>query len=79
MTYEHLQGGQDKEHCEVDLDDDGLVVGGKGVGEVGDDDQDGGGQEGGEQAARQRPRELEDHLEARLQALKCCLKMSKLA
>ena len=45
--YGHLQGGQDKEHCEVDLDDNRLVVGGKGVGEVGDDDQDGGGQEGG--------------------------------
>ena len=55
------------------MDDNGLVVGGKGVGEVGDDDQDGGGQEGGEQAARQRPRELKEHLQTRLQALKCCV------
>ena len=53
------------------MDDDGLVVGGKGVGEVGDDDQDGGRQEGGQQAARQRPRKLKDHLETR-QTLNCC-------
>ena len=75
FLLEHLQGGQDKENCEVDLDDDGLVVIGKGVGEVGDDDQDGGGQEGCQQAACQRAGELKDHLKAR-QALKCCwLKM----
>ena len=48
------------------MDDDGLVVGGEGVGEVGDDDQDGGGQEGGQQAARQRPRKLKDNLQSRL-------------
>ena len=61
------------------MNDDGLVVGGKGVGEVGDDDQDGGGQEGGQQAARQWPGKLKDHLQTR-QTLKCCLclKMSKL-
>ena len=70
FLLKHLQGGQDKENCEVDLDDDGLVVIGKGVGEVGDDDQDGGGQEGCQQAACQRAGELKDHLKAR-QALKC--------
>ena len=61
------------------MDDDGLVVGRKGVGKVGDDDQDGGRQEGGQQAARQRPRKLKDHLETG-QALKCCqcLKCQKL-
>ena len=36
----------DKEDSDVDLDDDGHVVQGEGVGEVGDDDQDGGREEG---------------------------------
>ena len=67
------------------MDDDGQVVLGEGVGQVGDDHQDGGRQEGGQQAARQRPGELEDNLDARLLALEwfiapltCCHKMSKL-
>ena len=41
------------------MDDDVQVVFGEGVGQVGDDDQDGGRQEGGEDAARQRAGQLE--------------------
>ena len=41
-NYSSLQGGQDEEDGEVDLDDDCQVVQGEGIGEVGDDDQDGG-------------------------------------
>ena len=37
----YSQGCQDKEHCEVDLDDNSLVVFGEGVGEVGDEHQSG--------------------------------------
>ena len=41
LVVEHLQGGEDKEHREVDLDDNSLVVFGEGVGEVGDEHQGG--------------------------------------
>ena len=58
-----LQGGQDQEDCEVDLDDDGQVVQGKGIGKVGDDDQDGGWEEGGEHVAHQWARKLKNHQE----------------
>ena len=37
----YSQGCQDKEYCEVDLDDNGLVVFGEGIGEVGDEHQGG--------------------------------------
>ena len=67
---DNLQGCQNEENSEVDLDDDGQVVLGEGVGQVGDDHQDGGRQEGGQQAARQRSRQVERHLEARVTVLK---------
>ena len=53
-----IQKIPDKEDSEVDLDDDGHVVQGEGVGEVGDDDQDGGREEGGQYAAHQWSRQL---------------------
>ena len=67
---DNLQGCQNEENSEVDLDDDGQVVLGEGVGQVGDQHQDGGRQEGGQQAAGQRSRQVERHLEARVTALK---------
>ena len=67
---DNLQGCQNEENSEVDLDDDGQVVLGEGVGQVGDDHQDGGRQEGGQQAAGQRSRQVERHLEARVAVLK---------
>ena len=67
---DNLQGCQNEEDGEVDLDDDGQVVLGEGVGQVGDHHQDGGRQEGGQQAARQRSRQVERHLEARVTVLK---------
>ena len=67
---DNLQGCQNEENSEVDLDDDGQVVLGEGVGQVGDHHQDGGRQEGGQQAARQRSRQVERHLEARVTVLK---------
>ena len=67
---DNLQGCQNEENSEVDLDDDGQVVLGEGVGQVGDHHQDGGRQEGGQQAARQRSRQVERHLEARVAVLK---------
>ena len=57
----YLQGCKNEEYCEIDLDDDVQVVFGEGVGQVGDDDQDGGRQEGGEDAARQRAGQLEQN------------------
>ena len=66
---DNLQGCQNEENSEVDLDDDGQVVLGEGVGQVGDHHQDGGWQEGGQQAARQRSRQVERHLEARVTVL----------
>ena len=67
---DNLQGCQNEENSEVDLDDDGQVVLGEGVGQVGDHHQDRGRQEGGQQAARQRSRQVERHLEARVTVLK---------
>ena len=67
---DNLQGCQNEENSEVDLDDDGQVVLGEGVGQVGDQHQDGGRQEGGQQAAGQRSRQVERHLEARVTVLK---------
>ena len=67
---DNLQGCQNEENSEVDLDDDGQVVLGEGVGQVCDQHQDGGRQEGGQQAAGQRSRQVERHLEARVAVLK---------
>ena len=50
----YLQGCKNEEDGEVDLDDDVQVVFGEGVGNVGDEDEDGGRQEGGEDAAGER-------------------------
>ena len=47
------------------MDDDGQVVQGEGVGEVGDDDQDGGREEGGQNATHQWSRQLKNHQEPR--------------
>ena len=47
------------------MDDNGEVVQGKGIGEVGDDHHDGGGQEGGQHAAHQWSRQLKNHQEPR--------------
>ena len=63
---DNLQGCQNEENSEVDLDDDGQVVLWEGIGQVGDDHQDGGRQEGGQQATRQRSRQVERHREARV-------------
>ena len=52
------------------MDDDLQVVFGEGIGEVGDKDEDGGGQEGGEDAAGERPRQLEHHFKTRVLVLK---------
>ena len=43
------------------MDDYSQVVQGEGVGEVGDDDEDGGGQEGGQHAAHQGAGQLKNH------------------
>ena len=45
------------------------VVFGEGVGEVGDEDKDGGGQEGGEDAAGEGPRQLEHNFKTRVLVL----------
>ena len=45
------------------------VVFGEGVGEVGDEDKDGGGQEGGEDAAGERARQLEHNFKTRVLVL----------
>ena len=45
------------------------VVFGEGVGDVGDDDKDGGGQEGGEDAAGQRAGQLEHNFNTRVLVL----------
>ena len=47
------------------MDDNGQVVQSEGVGEVGDDDQDGGREECGQHATHQWPRQLKNHQEAR--------------
>ena len=51
------------------MNDDVQVVFGEGVGEVGDEDEDGGGQEGGEDAAGERPRQLEHNFKTRVLVL----------
>ena len=65
----NLQGCKNEENCEIDLDDDVQVVFGEGVGEVGDDDEDGGGQEGGEDAAGQWAGQLEHNFETQVLVL----------
>ena len=45
------------------------VVFGEGIGKVGDEDEDGGGQEGGEDAAGERPRQLEHNFKTRVLVL----------
>ena len=48
------------------MDDNGQVVQGEGIGEVDDDDQDGGREEGGQYAAHQRSGQLKTHQKPRM-------------
>ena len=69
---DNLQGCQNEENSKVDLDDDGQVVLGEGVGQVGDQHQDRCWQEGGQQAAGQWSGQVEGQFKTRETVLEFC-------